>query len=196
MLHNISAVTSCVISTGSPAVTISSYTSTDILHPQDGVYLVPFTNNKLEGTAFSDLWSVKLNANVSSSITMTFTSTTIPWTLGPVAAMSPATYDFVVPNIKPIYSLGERPTLIIRARQYYQTGFTVLDSIEYRLVLKDADSGIEAIPWTLVNYSATENFIILDTRWLIAEQTYELQFRYSDNGAIIYDSSVKTFKVR
>lgn len=193
VLSNVSAVTSCFIVANN--ATVSSYTSSDIVHPQDGVYLVPFRNVWSAGTVLSDTWVVKPNSEIITAVTLSFTSATIPWSYTSVASVAPTIYDFVVPNIKPVYSQGERPTLIVRARKYYQTGFTILRNIEYRLDLKDSNLNIEMIPWTKVNYSIAENFVNVDTQWLPKNQTYELRFRYNDSGAVIYDAPVKTFKV-
>lgn len=57
--------------------------------------------------------------------------------------------------------------------------------LQYRLVMNNQE---DVIPWTSMNQAimnkCTNNYFVLDTSWLLHNQSYEIQFRISELGTI------------
>lgn len=57
----------------------------------------------------------------------------------------------------------------------------VLDNLYYRLYVKEGLQQVDVIPWSPVNRSFCDNYVYLDTFWLIP-QNYYLDFKAVSNG--------------
>lgn len=57
--------------------------------------------------------------------------------------------------------------------------------LQYRLIMNNQES---VVPWTSINQAVLnkclKNYFVLDTSWLLHNQTYEIQFRISELGTI------------
>lgn len=68
--------------------------------------------------------------------------------------------------------------------------------LQYRLVMNNQEA---VIPWSSLNRAnfnkCSQNYLVLDTSWLLHNQTYEIQFRISELGTIRIMPDAIKFKV-
>jgi len=95
-------------------------------------------------------------------------------------------------------SIGETHKVFVDLRVNYSSRnqpSTAYD-IKYRLVMNNQD---EVIPWTSINQAVInkckQNYFVLETGWLLHNQTYKIEFRIDEFGTKRVMPDYMTFKV-
>lgn len=84
---------------------------------------------------------------------------------------------------------GDVRKLVIKAKPSYTNNtIQLMDSIEFRLYVKDGTREIDVIGWDSVNKSFTENYYMLDTNMLIPNKYHvDVRIKYGMNSIIHHD---------
>ena len=81
------------------------------------------------------------------------------------------------------------------AREPYTTNKSALvDNIQYRLYVREGNTQVEVIPWTMVNMTFTDNNFLLDTSWMIPNEYY-LDIKSTSNQQVDTYSKVIKFQI-
>lgn len=190
---NISGVS---ISFSNSALTVTSST---IHNPVKGMYYIDFVypSSGVTGITFNDAWAVQYETGMTHSI-ITQTGLTIPtssvWASS--SSIEPVQYTIVVPNMMSKYTFGDIIYLQIDCYTPYTNTLNVLKNMEYKLDLIDGQNLISFSDWDDVSYTSSENFITLDTSWLIAGYQYALSLRYTIDGSLSSEAITKKFWIK
>lgn len=105
--------------------------------------------------------------------------------------------DFAVqiPMLKDSYQTNVVTNIPIKVYRYYTSTNLVADNLEYKVVLLDGDNHFVMQDWQDVLWTATENYIQLDTNWFHSDNEYEILFRYVVDGVSI-DSIKEKFRFK
>jgi hypothetical protein len=191
--ENISAVT---VSFSNGATTITAST---INNPINGMYYVDliYPSTGSTGVTFNDSWAVQYETGMTYSI-VTQTGLTIPtssvWASS--SSIEPVQYTIVVPNMMSKYTFGDTIYLQIDCYIPYTNVLNILKNMEYKLDLIDGQNLISFSDWDDVSYTLSENFITLDTSWLIAGYQYALSLRYAIDGSLSSEVISKKFWIK
>ena len=84
---------------------------------------------------------------------------------------------------------GDVRKLVIKSKPSYTNNtIQLMDSMEFRLYVKDGTREIDVIEWDKVNKSFTENYYMVDTNMLIPNKYHvDIRIRYSMNSIIHHD---------
>ena len=84
---------------------------------------------------------------------------------------------------------GDIRKLVINARpSYTYNTYELMDSLDFRLYIKDGTREIDVIEWDRVNKAFTENYYVLDTNILIPQRYYvDVRINYGMNSIIHHD---------
>ena len=106
----------------------------------------------------------------------------------------PRSYGLSVSGIKSDEKIkrGDRRKVLVSARVPYTVNQTqIIDSLKYRLYIKDGTSEYTVIDYTDVNRTPTRNYFVIDTSWLIPN-TYYIDLRLTSNERVMtYDQSLR-----
>ncbi len=178
----------------SSTVSIQTYAGADVytgLTPtqlEKGVYYVEvWMSAATKGQQYKDVWNnVTFNAGYDQqNYTQYFTvQDNFYFTNTPqVNSYSITTYGL---DNGSILSTSEVIRVYADLRVNFSTNFPKTNyDLQYRLVMNNQEA---VIPWTSVNQAimnkSASNYFVLDTSWLLHNQTYEIQFRMSELGTI------------
>ena len=84
---------------------------------------------------------------------------------------------------------GDVRKLVIKSKPSYTNNtIQLMDSMEFRLYVKDGTREIDVIEWDKVNKSFTENYYMVDTNMLIPNKYHvDIRIRYGMNSIIHHD---------
>ena len=106
----------------------------------------------------------------------------------------PRSYGLSVSGIKSDERIkrGDYRKVMVSARVPYTVNQTqVIDSLKYRLYIKDGTSEYTVIDYTDVNRTPTRNYFVIDTSWLIPN-TYYVDIRLTSNERVMtYDQKLR-----
>ena len=109
----------------------------------------------------------------------------------------PKIYGYSVSGIKEDEKItgGDIRKVYISTREPYTTNKTVLvNNIQYRLYVREGNTQIDVIPWTMVNMTFTDNYFLLDTSWMIPNEYY-LDIKSTSNQQVDTYSKIIKFKI-
>jgi len=106
----------------------------------------------------------------------------------------PRSYGLSVSGIKSdeLIKRGDYRKVMVSARVPYTVNQTqVIDSLKYRLYIKDGTSEYTVIDYADVNRTPTRNYFVIDTSWLIPN-TYYVDIRLTSNERVMtYDQELR-----
>lgn len=195
-LTNANSVSGATVSFSDSSTT--GYTASTIHNPMPGVYyiILPYPSTGATGVVFTDYWYVQYESGQPYT-TVVKSGSTVSLDNGWTTMMYSTLGDYLIsiPNMSHEYTQGERVFLTINALTKYTSTLNILKSMEYRVDLIDGNLRIPFIDWEGVSYTQNENFIVIDTSWLLTGYTYSLTFRYTVDGNLVQDSNERKFKV-
>ena len=182
----------------------SLYTpSTSVQHVNTGIYCIDYTVPSTCAcplVQYSDVWSgmsitqngVTQNLdNVTNYVTIREQSEY--YNIGTDTDL-PRSYGLSVSGIKNDEKIkrGDLRKVLVSARVPYTVNQTqIIDSLKYRLYIKDGTSEYTVIDYTDVNRTPTRNYFIIDTSWLIPN-TYYIDLRLTSNQRVMtYDQELR-----
>lgn len=186
-------------------VSIKTYAGVDVqtgivpTHLEKGVYYVDvLMSAATKGTQYKDVWSaVTFNPGYDKQdFTQFFTiQDNYYFTNAPQVNA----YNLTVYGIEndSILTIGEVTRVFCDLRVNYSTNYpkTRYD-IQYRMVMNNQQ---EVIPWTSMNQAVinkvNSTYFVLDTNWLLHNQTYKIQFKINELGTSRLLPDNVTFKV-
>lgn len=190
-VNDISGVTTSFSNSG-----ITSITTTSINNPMRGIYYIDITypSTGSTGVTFTDRWSVQYESGMTYSIvsqTGITTSITSVWTSS--ESINSERYTLAVPNMLEKYTRGDVVYLEIDCYTPFTSNLNIVKNLEYKIDLIDGTVEFPFMDWEDVSYSTSENFIILDTSWLLDGYKYALTVRYKVDGSISSEVITKKF---
>lgn len=176
---------------------------TSVQHVSTGIYCIDLTVPSTCAcplVQYSDVWSgmtITKNGvtqsldNVTNYITIREQSEY--YNIGTDTDL-PRSYGLSVSGIKSDEKIkrGDRRKVLVSARVPYTVNQTqIIDSLKYRLYIKDGTSEYTVIDYTDVNRTPTRNYFVIDTSWLIPN-TYYIDLRLTSNERVMtYDQSLR-----
>jgi len=170
-----------------PSVTIkdgdgnlfSSYTSTDVLQADKGVYyielFVPITES--DCVLFTDTWSdITINGISRPDVELDFElkDDNLYYNFGDSEGL-PIEYAVTLSGIRRDEKIkrGDKRKVFVNARIPYSVNETsVIDGLEYRVWIREGNTQVNVIDWDDVNRAFLKNYFILDTSWMIPNEYY------------------------
>ena len=198
--NDISGVT---IDYATPQFTDELYPSSAITEQYPGVYYIEFTappwgTPGQEGTGFEDTWHVQLTSGAPyTEITLSgdLHADVTQWNYDQTDVLEAVEYKILMPNLAKHYHRGNIIYLDVAAYEQYTSTRVVVKNMEYTINLLDDGNPFTMVDWSPVSYTRDINGFPLNTSWFLVDQTYEIEFRYSVNGAVSKTSDDK-FKFR
>ena len=86
--------------------------------------------------------------------------------------------------------------LDINVLQKYTSEIVTHKDLEYSLSLVDGNNRITVLDWSGVSYASGDNFIRLDTGWLLDDNEYELSFRHTNTRNTYVTLTERRFRVK
>tara|TARA_R100000908_G_C3754374_1_gene148701 strand:- start:1169 stop:2848 length:1680 start_codon:yes stop_codon:yes gene_type:complete len=176
---------------------------TSVQHVNTGIYCIDLTVPSTCAcplVQYSDVWSgmsITQNGitqnldNVTNYITIREQSEY--YNIGTDTDL-PRSYGLSVSGIKSDEKIkrGDLRKVLVSARVPYTVNQTqIIDSLKYRLYIKDGTSEYTVIDYTDVNRTPTRNYFIIDTSWLIPN-TYYIDLRLTSNQRVMtYDQELR-----
>jgi len=162
-----------------------------------GAYYIDLAITSLPQTppvVYEDIWAnITINGIAQPSVTNEFIIYDNAFSIGPNVAQ-PKIYGYSVSGIKEDekISQGETRKVFISTRVPYTTDEQVLlDNLQYRLYVTQGTTEIEVIPWSTVNMSFTQNYLLLDSSWMIPNEYY-LDIKATSNQQVdTYRKAIK-----
>jgi len=182
----------------------SQYTPyTSVQHVTKGIYCIDLTvptTCACPLVQYSDVWSgMTITKNgVTQSLDNVTNYITIReqnqyYNIGTDTDL-PRSYGLSVSGIKNDETIkrGDYRKVMVSARVPYTVNQTqVIDSLKYRLYIKDGTSEYTVIDYTDVNRTPTRNYFVIDTSWLIPN-TYYIDLRLTSNERVMtYDQKLR-----
>tara|TARA_R110002153_G_scaffold269743_4_gene435608 strand:+ start:3773 stop:5491 length:1719 start_codon:yes stop_codon:yes gene_type:complete len=182
----------------------SQYTPfTSVQHVTKGVYCIDFTvptTCSCPLVQYSDVWSgmTITTDGVTQSLDAVTNYITIReqseyYNIGTDTDL-PRSYGLSVSGIKSDERIkrGDYRKVMVSARVPYTVNQTqVIDSLKYRLYIKDGTSEYTVIDYTDINRTPTRNYFVIDTSWLIPN-TYYVDIRLTSNERVMtYDQELR-----
>jgi len=172
---------------------------TEVTHVTTGVYCIDFsvpTSCACPLTQYSDVWSgLTINGQAIDDRTqyITIKDENEYYNIGGEIDL-PKSYGFSISGIKSDERIkrGDKRKIMVSARVPYTVNHTqVIDSLKYRLYIKDGTSEYTVIDYTDVNRTPTHNYFIIDTSWLIPN-TYYIDLQLTSNQKVeTYDQELR-----
>lgn len=107
---------------------------------------------------------------------------------------NPKDFQFKLYGIKHLeyIRLGEKRKVVINAVEKYKSKKRIaVDNIQYRIYIKEGVQQYDIIEWRDVNMGVCDNYIYIDTSWMLP-QDYYLDFKVHTNGEItVYPNEIK-----
>ena len=102
-----------------------------------------------------------------------------------------------MPNLSSRYNKGDFVYLDVRAYEQHTSTVVVIRNMEFKIVLIDGgnDYNYTMVDWSPVGYFSDINGFSLNTSWFHSGYIYEIQFRYTANGALV-KTPKDTFKFK
>lgn len=179
----------------------SAFTGTSIVHESQGVYsielLVPTT--AFGCVLFEDIWSgVKINGVVRPDIELEFElkNSNEYYNIGDSSGQ-PKKYTFNISGIRDNENInrGDIRKVSVMARVPYTVNQQeVLDSLEYRIYIKEGNAEYTVINYTPVELAFNYNYFLLDTASLVP-QTYYLDIKATSNYEVNTTKNVVRFNI-
>lgn len=173
------------------------YTGLTPVQQENGVYYVDvLMNTATRGQQYKDVWNdITFVPGIDQqSITQIFTIKDNYYTSN---APQVNEYSISVYGIgdNSILSIGETHKVFVDLRVNYSSRNQpkTAYNLQYRMVMNNQD---EVIPWTPVNQAVinkcTTNYFVLETGWLLHNQTYTIEYRIDEFGTkrVMPDSTV------
>jgi len=177
-----------------------TFASNDITEVTQGVYsidiTVPSTGN-YDCTLYTDTWSgITMNGVSRPEVILDFElkDSNGFYNLG---AMKPKNYVFNVSGVKSKENInrGDIRKITVMARVPYMTDQQeVLDSLEYRLYVKEGAAEYTVIDYTPVDLAFNYNYFLLDTASLVP-QTYYLDIKATSNYEVTTSKNIISFNI-
>lgn len=105
--------------------------------------------------------------------------------------MSNVTFSPTISGIKEKEEIkrGDIRKLVIKSKPSYTNNtIQLMDSMDFRLYVKDGTREIDVISWDKINKTFSENYYILDTNILIPNRYYvDVRIQYGMNSIIHHD---------
>ena len=168
-----------------------------------GVYYVEFTvpsGSYNDCVTFQDIWSnISINGQSRPNVTLEFAlkESTEYFNFGD-ADGEPKQYGFSMSGIKREEKIkrGDVRKIMVSARIPYTVDRKqVIDGLKYRLYVKQGNAEINVIDWDDVNRTNNQNYLLLDTSWMIPN-TYYLDLKlYSNQEVRDYPQIMKFYIV-
>ena len=146
---------------------------------------------------YEDVWSnISIGGDVQPPITNEFIIHDNAYKIG-TTVIKPKVYGYSVSGIREDEKIknGDKRKIYVSAREPYTTNKSVLvDNIQYRLYVREGNTQVEVIPWTMVNMTFTDNYFLLDTSWMIPNE-YHLDIKSTSNQQVDTYSKVIKFQI-
>jgi len=146
---------------------------------------------------YEDVWSnISIGGTVQPPITNEFIINDNAFTIG-TTSIKPKVYGYSVSGIREDEKIknGDTRKIYVSAREPYTTSKSALvDNIQYRLYVREGNTQVEVIPWTMVNMTFTDNYFLLDTSWMIPNE-YHLDIKSTSNQQVDTYSKVIKFQI-
>jgi hypothetical protein len=163
-----------------------------------GIYYIDLKLSKNDfepDTMLYDTWTnIQYQGTVLDDVELDFVVRATPnfFNIGNSVSTTNITFSPTISGIKEKEQLyrGDIRKLVINARPSYSSTNTVqlLDSIDFRLYVKDGTREIDVIEWDGVNKAYVENFYIIDTNMLIPQRYFvDIRIKYGMNSIIHHD---------
>jgi len=112
---------------------------------------------------------------------------TSQWETGQTQVLDAVNYTITMPNLTSRYNKGDVVYLDVHAYEQHTSTVTVIRNMEFKIVLIDGGGDFDhtMVDWSDVSYTSDLNGFPLNTSWFYSDQYYEIQFRYTANGAIV-----------
>ena len=179
----------------------SAHTASDITHEDIGVYsiqlLVPTTS--VGCVLYEDIWSgIVINGVTRPAIELEFElkDSSEYYNIGSDAS-TPKDYKFNVSGIKSGERIkrGDVRKIRVNARVPYTTNDQeVLNSLEYRLYVKEGQAEFSVIDYQPVNKAFNYNYFLLDTQSLLPSE-YFLDIKSTSNHEVRTIKGVVSFEI-
>lgn len=167
---------------------------------ENGVYYIDILmNSAVRGQQYNDIWrGVTFVPGIDQQdITQVFTIRD-NYYLNNVPQVNDYSISVYGIGNNSILSIGETHKVFVDLRVNYSSRNqpdTAYD-LKYRMVMNNQE---EVIPWTPVNQAVInrckQNYFVLETGWLLANQTYSIQFRIDEFGTKRVMPNATVFKV-
>ena len=167
-----------------------------------GAYYIDYNATSVPGTQtppvqYEDVWSnISIGGIVQPPITNEFIINDNAFTIG-TTSIKPKIYGYSVSGIREDEKIknGDTRKIYVSAREPYTTSKSALvDNIQYRLYVREGNTQVEVIPWTMVNMTFTDNYFLLDTSWMIPNE-YHLDIKSTSNQQVDTYSKVIKFQI-
>jgi len=197
---NANSVSGVSLSFSDSAVTHNGFTGSSIYNPMPGIYYVNFDcpTATTASTVFTDSWTVQYEAGMdyqSVSQSGTVHQLSSAWDVSQSDVVSLVDYKIVTPTLKPRYEKGTRIFLEINNYIPFTNNKVIHKGMEYKIEIKDGYERFVMVDWGGVSYTQTDNFIMIETDWLIEDNLYVISFRHSEDGSTIYSKDEKEFRI-
>ena len=177
--------------------TVATLTATSLTC---GAYYVDYSITNIPQTApvqYEDVWSnILINGLFQTPITNEFIINDNGYTIG-TTVIEPKVYGYSVSGIREDEKIknGDKRKIYVSAREPYTTNKSALvNNIQYRLYVREGNTQVEVIPWTMINMSFTDNYFLLDTSWMIPNE-YHLDIKSTSNQQVDTYSKVIKFQI-
>ena len=172
-------------------------TITGVTHEGLGVYSVPLSINSEDyGNQglinFTDIWTgISMRGKSLPDVSMEFTVRQNNYFNLGSEIFEPQDFAFNFTGIKRGESIvkGEVRKIIISVREYFQNDLLMLDNLYYTIYVKQGNNRIVVVPETRIDQAFQQNYIYLDTSWMIV-QDYFMDILVHSNGTITKKSDV------
>jgi len=165
-----------------------------------GVYYIDYSISNIQQATpvqYTDTWTkLRSNGVILGSVTNEFIIYDKAYTIG-TTINQPKIYGYSVSGIKEDEKIknGDTRKIYVSAREPYTTNRSVLvNNIQYRLYVREGNTQVEVIPWTMVNMTFTDNYFLLDTGWMIPNE-YHLDIKSTSNQQVDTYSKVIKFQI-
>ena len=143
---------------------------------------------------YEDVWSnISLNGVPQPNVTNEFVIYDSNNSIGSQSTQ-PQIYGYSVSGIKEDEKIvnGDTRKVFISTRVPYTTDQQALvDNLQYRLYVTQGTTQVEVIPWTPINMANNNNYLLLDTGWMIPNEYY-LDIKATSNQQVdTYRKAIK-----
>ena len=162
-----------------------------------GIYFIDILLNKGDfepNTMLYDTWEgIRYDGVELDNVELDFTLKPTPnyFNIGNALEAENVTYSPSISGIneKEAIKRGDVRKLVINARPTYSKGiYELIDTMDFRLYVKDGTREVDVIKWDKINKSFSNNFYVLNTDMLIPQRYYvDIRIKYGMNSIIHHD---------
>ena len=162
-----------------------------------GVYYIDLNLGKGDfepDTMLFDTWeNIQYQGAVLDDVELDFTlkNTLNFFNIGNSTSVTNITFSPTISGIQEKEQIlrGDIRKLVISAKPSYTTNTVQLvDSMDFRLYIRDGEREIDVISWDKINKAFSENFYLIDTNILIPQRYYvDIRISYGMNSIIHHD---------